>query len=65
MNESSAGGCITKLEGQEQPDCEVLFKAGKREAVESNVTLCGGRIASGKAGIEGRGPRGDCAHVHV
>ena len=65
MNESSAGGCTTKLEGQEQRDCEVLFKAGKREAVESGIKAGVSRSnvtvwrwifqASGKAGIEAAG----------
>ena len=65
MNESSAGGCTTKLEGQEQRDCEVLFKAGKREAVESGIEAGVSRSnvtvwrwifqASGKAGIEASG----------
>ena len=65
MNESSAGGCTTKLEGQEQRDCEVLFKAGKREAVESGIEAGVSRSnvtvwrwifqASGKAGIEAAG----------
>ena len=71
MNESSAGGCTTKLEGQEQRDCEVLFKAGKREAVESGIEAGVSRSnvtvwrwifqASGKAGIEAAGCV--CAYV--